>query len=306
MRRPEPLADLDWSSERARAFGQTALDLWVEYLQKLPVLPVAHPYTPGETRAAVSRAVPDLPAGDDELFAHLRELTLERGTQTGHGGFMAYITGAGTVPGGPAALLAAGVNQNLGGWPLGPAATELETHLLAWFAHRLGLPETASGAFVAGGATANLMALTVARDTLAGWDVRGEGMAAGPPLAVYASDDVHETIDRACDLLGMGSAAVRRVATDDRLRVRPDAVAAAIDRDVAAGVRPLCVVGTAGTTELGASTRWPTWRRSPSTTDAGSTSTRPMVARRPWWTSSSRRSPASSGPTRSPVTRTNG
>lgn len=252
MRRPEPLADLDWSSERARAFGQTALDLWVEYLQKLPDLPVAHPHTPRETRAAVSRAVPDRPAGDDEVFDHLRELMLERGMQTGHGGFMAYISGAGTVPGGPAAMLAAGINQNLGGWPLGPAATELETHLLAWFALRLGLPGTASGAFVTGGATANLMALTVARDALAGWDVRREGTAAGPPLAVYASDDVHETIDRACDLLGMGSAAVRRVATDDRLRVRPEAVAAAIDRDIAAGVRPLCVVGTAGTTELGA------------------------------------------------------
>src|ERR687891_2813299 len=159
MRRPEPLADLDWSSERARAFGQTAFDLWVEYLQKLPDLPVAHPYTPGEIRAAASRAVPDLPAGDDELFAHLRELTLERGIQTGHGGFMAYITGAGTVPGGPAALLAAGVNQNLGGWPLGPAATELETLLLALFAHRLILPETASGAFVTGGDTGHPIGL---------------------------------------------------------------------------------------------------------------------------------------------------
>lgn len=252
MQRPEPLPDFDWSNERARGFAAAALDLWAEYLQALPELPVAHPQTPAEARAALARAVPDQPVSDDELFAHLRELMTERSVQTGHGGWMAYISGAGTVPGGPASLLAAGINQNLGGWPLGPGATEVETQLLNWFAERLGLPESTSGAFVTGGATANLLALTVARDALAGWDVRRDGVTAGPPLAVYASDDVHETIDRAADLLGLGSAAVRRIPVDERYRVRPAELAAAIERDVAHGVRPLCVVGTAGTTELGA------------------------------------------------------
>jgi aromatic-L-amino-acid decarboxylase len=252
MQRPEPLSDLDWPSTRARDFGQAALDLWAEHLRVLPDLPVAHPHTPAETREALVRPVPDKPVPDDELFAQLRELMLERGTQTGHGGYMAYISGAGTVPGGPASLLAAGINQNVGGWPLGPGATEVETHLLRWFATRLGLPASSSGAFVTGGATANLLALTVARDALAGWDVRRTGTAAGPPLAVYVSDDAHETIDRAADLLGMGSDAVRRLPTDDRWRMDPGMLADAIERDLQAGVRPLCVVGTAGTTELGA------------------------------------------------------
>lgn len=252
MQRPEPLPDLDWTTQRAQEFGRSALELWAEHLQKLPGLPVAHPATPAETRAAVSAEVPDEPVDDDTLFAWLRTLMLDYSTQTGHGGWMGYISGAGTVPGGPASLLAAAVNQNLGGWPLGPGATEVESALLRWFATRLGLPETCSGAFVAGGATANLMALTVARDALAGWDVRRDGVAAGPPLAVYASADVHETVDRAADLLGLGSAAVRRVPCDDRFRVRPDALTEAIERDLSAGVRPLCVVGTAGTTELGA------------------------------------------------------
>ncbi len=254
MQRPEPLPDLDWTPDRAAEFGRTALDLWTEYLRRLPGLPVMHPHTPAETRAAVldGRGVPDKPMPDDDLLAHLRTVVFEHGAQTGHGGFMAFISGAGTVPGAPAALLAAGINQNLGGWPLGPAATEIENHVLAWFAARLGLPPESSGAFVTGGATANLMALTVARDALAGWDVRRDGVAGGPRLAVYASDDVHETVDRAADLLGLGTAAVRRIATDDRFRLRPDAVEAAIERDLADGVKPLVVVGTAGTTELGA------------------------------------------------------
>ena len=252
MRRPEPLPVLDWSNDRAGAFGQATLDLWADYLRALPELPVSHAQTPAEVRAALSRPVPGEPLEQEALIALLRELVFERGTQTGSGGWMAYISGAGTVPGGPAALIAAGINQNLGGWPLGPGATEIETQVLGWFAERLGLPGASSGAFVTGGATANLLALTVARDARAGWDVRRKGMAAGQQLAVYASEEVHETIDRAADLLGLGSEAVRRIPIDARFRLRPDAVATAISSDIDAGVRPLCVVGTAGTTEVGA------------------------------------------------------
>jgi glutamate/tyrosine decarboxylase-like PLP-dependent enzyme len=251
MERPQPLPDLDWSADQARAFGQAALELWAEHLEGLPDLPVSHPHTPAETRAALHHTIPDHPISPDALFTHLRDMVFERGAQTGHGGFMAYITGAGTVPGGPASLIAAGINQNAGGWPLGPAATEIETQLIAWFAQRLGLPDTASGAFVAGGATANLVALTVARDTLAGSDVRREGVA-GHRFGIYVSDEAHETVDRAADLLGMGSNAVRRLEPDSHARMVPALLAEAIERDLAAGVRPICVVGTAGTTEVGA------------------------------------------------------
>ncbi|MFW6091353.1 MAG: hypothetical protein ACODAF_05710, partial [Actinomycetota bacterium] len=97
MQRPEPLPDLDWTTQRAQEFGRSALELWAEYLQKLPGLPVAHPATPAETRAAVSTEVPDEPVDDDTLFACLRTLLLDYGTQTGHGGWMGYISGAGTV-----------------------------------------------------------------------------------------------------------------------------------------------------------------------------------------------------------------
>ncbi|HUG75284.1 MAG TPA: pyridoxal-dependent decarboxylase [Acidimicrobiia bacterium] len=228
------------------------LELWAQYLEVLPDLPVWRGQSPEEVRRAMTLPVPDEPLPDQELFTHLHQLALEHSVAPGHGGYMAYISGAGTIPGGPAALLAAAINQNVGGWPLGPAATEIETQVLAWFARGFRLPDTASGAFVSGGATANFMALAVARAARAGWDVRSEGVAAGPQLAVYTSHDAHETIDRAWDLLGLGTGTVRRVATDSRMRLRPDALAAAIEDDIAAGIRPLCIVGTAGTTEMGA------------------------------------------------------
>lgn len=251
VRRPQPIPDFDWPEERARRFADQVLDLWIGYLEALPGLPVSRPITPTEVRRALLPEVPERAMSDEDIFSHLRTLTGELSTQTGHGGWMGYITGAGTVPGAQASLLAAGVNQNLGGWPMSPGATELETQLLGWFATKLGLPASASGAFVSGGATANLMALAVARDFIADWDVRGDGVAAGGPFAIYVSDDAHETIDRAADLLGLGSHAVRRVATDRSLRVSPRALEEAIAKDTRAGIRPLAVVGTAGTTETG-------------------------------------------------------
>lgn len=249
---PATVPDFDLSPEDAARWAARMAGIWTAYLERLPDLPVGPSGTPGEVRDRVTVAVPDEPMDPDETDRWLRELALTHSTQVGHGGFMAYVSGAGTIPGAAASLLAAGLNQNTGGWPLGPGASEVETGLLAWFAERLGMPASTGGAFVSGGATANLVALTVARDSLAGWDVRREGVAAGPPLAVYASAEVHDTIDRAADMLGLGSDAVRRIAVDGRLRMRPDALLDAIEDDLGAGVRPLCVVGTAGTTGVGA------------------------------------------------------
>jgi glutamate/tyrosine decarboxylase-like PLP-dependent enzyme len=104
---------------------------------------------------------------------------------------------------------------------------------------------------VAGGAVANLVGLKVARDR-AGEDPRGSGLRAGPPLAFYASTESHVVQQRAADVLGLGSEAVRLIAVDDRWRMRPDALAEALERDLAAGVVPAAVIATAGTTATGA------------------------------------------------------
>ncbi len=115
--------------------------LWGELLERLPSMPVGGRATAAEVRAAVTRPVPAEPLSSEELIATLRTITFEHATYTGHSGFMAYITGAGTVPGAAADLVAAALNQNVGGWRLSPAATEIELHLGRWFATRLGLPE---------------------------------------------------------------------------------------------------------------------------------------------------------------------
>jgi aromatic-L-amino-acid decarboxylase len=247
-----PVRDLDWPADRAGELGGEIIALWTDYLSRLRDLPVTHPSPAEAVRAAVTRDVPDEPVPLAELLAYLRTIVFENSTLTGHPGFLAYISGSGTVPGAAADLIAAALNQNVGGWRLSPGATEIELHLMRWFAARLGLPDTASGFITSGGAMAALFALTVARDVRAGWDIRKHGVAAGPPLTVYASSEVHTVNARGCDMLGLGADALRLVPVDEALRMRVDALRDAIARDRDAGRRPLAVIATAGTVGTGA------------------------------------------------------
>lgn len=247
---PSPVRDLDWSPERARAFADRVLDLYVALLAELPDGPVSPPVTTAAVRAAVALDVPEEPLGDEALLAHLQAM-LDHSLRPGSGGFLAYISGAGTVPGAVADLLASGLNANVGGWMLSPAATEIELQLVRWLAGRFGLPAEAGGQLVSGGSLANLSALKLARDH-ADPDVRMNGSGRGSQLTVYASEEAHFTIDRAADILGLGESAVRKVGVDDRLALRVDHLERLIADDLAAGARPLAIVATAGTTGTGA------------------------------------------------------
>jgi aromatic-L-amino-acid decarboxylase len=251
-RRPEPVRDLAWEPARAAQLGEAVVGLWSELLESLPQRPVNREFDPEAVRAALALDVPDEPLPVEALAEHLRALALEQSVYSGHPGFLAYIVGAGTVPGAAADLVAAAVNPNLGGWRLSPGATEIELHVGRWLARECGLPPGAGGYALSGGAMANLVALKAARDAAAGEPVRRDGVRGLPQLAFYASAEAHVVIARAADVLGLGEDAVRTIPVDEGLRMLPDELERAVAADLEAGVRPAAVVATAGTTGSGA------------------------------------------------------
>src|SRR4029078_12992119 len=103
-------------------------------------------------------ALPGHSLAVSELADLLRPLVLEHSTLCGHPGFMAYVSGSGTVPGAAADLLASALNPNVGGWKPSPGGSELELHLTRWLAERFGLPEGSGGLMTSGGATSNMTA----------------------------------------------------------------------------------------------------------------------------------------------------
>ena len=250
--RPAPVPDLDWEPERARELGGAAVELWAELLGRLPELPVSRGLGAAEVRDLLELEVPEEGLSNAELMDRLRPLVFDASMFPGHPGFSAYVSGAGTVPGAVADLLAAALNQNLGGFRLSPGANQVEAALVRFLASSFGLPETAGGQVVAGGAIANFVGLKVARDAALGPDARARGVAAGPPLAFYASSEAHVVHQRAADMLGLGIDAVRSIPVDGDQRMRTDALAESLESDRAAGVVPAAVIGTAGTTATGA------------------------------------------------------
>lgn len=166
--------------------------------------------------------------------------------------FLSYIMSGGTHVGVAADLLTAGLNSNFGLWHVSPAGTEIELRTLRWMAELIGYPTDTGGTFVSGGSAADLHGLATAVVAKAPFDVRDEGLRAGPPLTMYVSDEGHSALDKSVILLGLGRRHLRKIPTRDDFTVDVAALHDQIRRDRAAGVHPICVIGNAGTVNTGA------------------------------------------------------
>jgi len=220
------------------------------YLENVAALPVLATVRPGE----IAAALPDHPPASgeplDRILDDVDRVLMPGITHWNHPGFMAYFANTGSPPGIVGEAVTATLNVNAMLWRTSPAATELEQRVLAWVAELLGLPSGWFGEITDTASASTLYALAAAREA-AGLDIRARGMAGRsdlPPLRVYCSREAHTSVDKACIALGLGREGLRHVDTDGDLRMRPDALAAAVAADIRAGVRPIAAVATVGTT----------------------------------------------------------
>jgi aromatic-L-amino-acid/L-tryptophan decarboxylase len=180
------------------------------------------------------------PAG--EALAYLDRCVDRPGITTASGRFMGYVPGGGLFHSAIGDFLAASSNKYAGFAPAAPGAVRLENATTGWLARAIGFPATAAGTLTSGGSLANLTAIVAAREAR---DEEGGG-------AVYLTRFAHHCIDKALRIAGRARAPRRLIATDERHRMRPGALAEALERDSADGVRPWLVVASAGTVDTGA------------------------------------------------------
>lgn len=166
--------------------------------------------------------------------------------------FFAYFSISGSYPGIIGELLAAGLNVNGMLWASSPSVTELEQVTLSWLRQLMGLSDEWFGEITDTASVSTFYALAAARESLA-LDVRTRGLAGRDDMSrlrVYCSEHAHSSVDKAVMALGLGHENCVKIATDAEYRMKPDALRAAIEQDVAAGYRPMAVVPTVGTTSV--------------------------------------------------------
>ena len=238
----------DWAA--ARALAHTIIDDAVDHLVGLRNRPVWQPMPQG-VRASYLTPVPDGPTPLADIYTQMRENLLPYPMGSIHPRFFGWYMGGSNFTGALGDFIAAIEGSNLGGGDTAAVATEIQ--VLGWLRGMMGFPDTASGTLTSGGSMANMVGLTVARNMMAGVDVRAEGVTNLPqPLRFYASDQVHSAHQKALEGLGLGQRSLRMVPSDDALQMDVVALEAMITEDRAAGLRPACVIATAGSTNTGA------------------------------------------------------
>src|SRR6476646_615532 len=214
-------APLEMTDEQFRSLGHTMVDRIASFLASARGQAVTPAESAEKVRGALgaTRTLPEEGAGAGDLLTRAADLLFDHSLLNGHPRLCGYITSPAAPIGMLAELLAAAVNANVGAWKLSPMATEIEARVIRWLAQFIGYPEDCGGLLLSGGNMANLTCFLAARAAQAGWDVRTQGIAHGSPLRVYASTEAHTWIQKAADLTGLGTEAIRWISVDKQQRM---------------------------------------------------------------------------------------
>ena len=233
-----------------RAHGKALIDWIADYYEQIERYPVLSQVAPGEVRAGLPADPPQTGEPFEAMMADVERIIMPGITHWQSPSFFAYFPANASFPSILGELLSAGLGVQGMIWQTGPAVTELETHVMDWLAGMLGLPESFLSTSTGGGviqdtaSTATLTAMVAAREQMTNDELR----VTNEELRAYCSTQTHSSMVKAAGVAGVGRANVRTIAVDERFAMRPDALRAAIEADLAAGLRPFFVVATVGST----------------------------------------------------------
>jgi aromatic-L-amino-acid decarboxylase len=244
--------------EEFRRHGHAVIDWIADYYDKLEALPVLSQTAPGAIRAALPASPPAQGEPFEQILADLDRIVLPGITHWQHPSFFAYFPANASGPAILGDLISSGLGVQGMLWATSPAATELETHVLDWLAELLDLPgrfrsdDSGGGVIQHTASDAALVALVAALHRVSGGRTERDGVAAGE-YTVYTSGQTHSSVEKACRVAGLGSAALRKLDVDPAtLAARPEHLRELMAADRDAGHTPALVVASVGATGTGA------------------------------------------------------
>src|SRR5438067_6810666 len=242
---------LDITVDALSELSAESVALVSDYFERVAELPVF----PDTSAARIREQLQTRRPAEGEPLERLVEdcrAVINASRHNGRPRFFGYMASPSAPIGAFAELIASALNANVTSWRSSPAPTEVERITVRWLGELIGYTD-ASGLLTSGGSLANLNALFIAHRVKARDDTSRKGLwNAGAPMTVYASDQVHLSIPKAADVLGLGREQVRLVKTDERYKLDVMDLRQRLTSDIQSGLRPFCVVANAGTTNTGA------------------------------------------------------
>lgn len=240
----------DLAADIFRKHAHDAVDWIAEYLENMSRYPVLARAKPGEIKSVIPKSPPERPEPFENVMNDFQKIILPGITHWNHPRFFAYFSITGSYPGVIGEMLSSALNVNAMLWKTSPSATELEEVVLDWLRQMVGLPEQFEGVINDTASAGSLCAMAAAREAV-GLQVREKGLAGRnglPQLRAYCSEEAHSSIEKAAIVLGLGQDGIRKIPTDETFRMDIHALETAVKSDLDAGIRPVCVIATIGTT----------------------------------------------------------
>jgi aromatic-L-amino-acid/L-tryptophan decarboxylase len=228
-----------------RSSAHQAVDWIASFLENTRKYPVLTTVKPGDLIDHLPKSGPAQGEKLSQILSDFNHEIMPAVTQWNHPGFLAYFGCTGSTPAIIGEMLAAALNTNGLHWRTSPAVAELEQVTLGWLREWMGLPSEFFGIIYDTASTSSMHALVAAREMLAP-EARENGSNAG--FVVYTSQQSHSSIEKDAIAIGIGQKFVRKIGTDAEFRMRADLLEETINSDLAAGLRPMCIVATLGTT----------------------------------------------------------
>ncbi len=241
----------DLDREQRRTLGYKLIDIINEYFASLPDRPVQLPLDKRSFGHLTDR-LPESGADPTQVLEESARELIEKGFHVPSANYFGLMNPTPTYLSVLAEALVAALNPQLATMARSQLASKVEAQTVRWIGERVGWDRPFDGTFTSGGNEANFSALAMAVATHFPGAIEDGISSIGAQPVLYASAESHHSLDKSAGLLGLGRKALRRIPVDGRIHMDVAQLRAAIESDQRAGLRPFCVVATAGTTNSGA------------------------------------------------------